>query len=107
MKRYVEGRDRFQTTLLPASLDDYVGEDNPVGAVDAFIDELDLARLGFARAEPADTVTQAPRLGDYPHMPITLQFAFHVRDLHRMGHTAERIAEKLGVSLEDVMEGWR
>jgi hypothetical protein len=28
--------------------DDYVGEDNPVRIVDAFIDELDLAVLGFA-----------------------------------------------------------
>jgi transposase len=55
MKRYVEGRDRSQTTLLPETLDDYVGEDNPVRAVDAFVTELDLVGLGFERAEPADT----------------------------------------------------
>ncbi|MGL4968173.1 MAG: IS5/IS1182 family transposase, partial [Inquilinus sp.] len=48
MKRFVEGRDRRQVTLLPDCLDDYVGEDNPVRAVEAFIEELDLAGLGFA-----------------------------------------------------------
>ncbi len=50
MKRYVEGGGRFQVTLLPEALDDYVGEDNPVRAVDAFVEELDLAGLGFGRA---------------------------------------------------------
>ena len=55
MKRYVEGRDRSQTALLPETLDDYVGEDNPVRAVDAFVAELDLGGLGFDRAEPANT----------------------------------------------------
>ena len=45
MKRFVEGQDRSQLILLPDCLDDYVGEDNPVRIVDAFIDELDLAVL--------------------------------------------------------------
>jgi transposase len=55
MKRYVEGRHRAQVTLLPETLDEYVREDNPVRAVDAFVEELDLVGLGFERAEPADT----------------------------------------------------
>lgn len=55
MPRYVEGSDRDQVTLLPECLDDYIGEDNPVRAVDAFVEELDLEALGFARASPAST----------------------------------------------------
>ncbi len=55
MTRYIEGRNRQQSFLLPESVDDYVGEDNPVRVVDAFVDELDLAALGFGRATPADT----------------------------------------------------
>ena len=55
MKRFVEGRDRNQSFLLPESVDDYVGDDNPVRVVDAFVDELNLAELGFGRATPADT----------------------------------------------------
>jgi transposase len=47
MKRIIEGQDRVQSFLLPESLDDFVNEDNPVRVIDAFVDELDLARLGF------------------------------------------------------------
>jgi transposase len=48
MKRFVEGADRRQATLLPDTLEDYVTEDNPVRVLDVFIDELDLGALGFA-----------------------------------------------------------
>jgi transposase len=48
MGRFVEGESRGERLLLPDCLDDYVGEDNLVRVVDVFIDELDLARLGFA-----------------------------------------------------------
>lgn len=55
MKRFVEGEDRSQVTLLPECLDDFVDEDNPVRLIDAFVDELDLVALGFERMEPAAT----------------------------------------------------
>lgn len=55
MTRYIAGRDRRQSFLLPKCVDDYVGEDNPVRVVDAFVDELSLAELGFGRATPVDT----------------------------------------------------
>ena len=55
MKRYVEGENRQQAAMFPERIDDYIGEDNPVRVVDAFVDELDLASLGFDRAEPAVT----------------------------------------------------
>ena len=47
MKRFIEGLDRSQTILLPECIDDYVDEDNPVRAVDAFVDMLDLSAIGF------------------------------------------------------------
>jgi transposase len=55
MKRYIEGEHRNQVNLLPECLDDYIAEDNPVRAVDAFVEELDLKGLGFVGAEPATT----------------------------------------------------
>lgn len=55
MKRFIEGADRNQVALLPECLDDYISEDNPVRAVDAFVEELDLKQLGFAGADPAMT----------------------------------------------------
>jgi transposase len=37
MKRFVEGMDRGQSTLLPECLDDLISEDNPVRAIDVFV----------------------------------------------------------------------
>jgi transposase len=55
MKRFVEGADRGQSTLLPECLDDFIDEINPVRAIDAFVAALDLGVLGFAGVEPAAT----------------------------------------------------
>jgi transposase len=55
MKRFIEGEDRTQITLMPETLDDYIAEDNPVRAVDAFVEELDLKALGFDSVDPALT----------------------------------------------------
>ena len=55
MKRFIEGSDRSQSTLLPECLDDWVEESNPVRVVDAFVDALILAELGFKDVEPAVT----------------------------------------------------
>jgi transposase len=55
MKRFVEGQDRRQSTLLPECLDDFITDDNPVRAVEVFIDELDLGALGFEGVVPETT----------------------------------------------------
>ena len=55
MKRFIEGTDRGQATLFPECLEDWVGDDNPVRVIDVFVDELDLAGLGFGRAVPEVT----------------------------------------------------
>ncbi|CAE6826381.1 IS1182 family transposase ISBusp4 [Paraburkholderia aspalathi] len=55
MGRFVEGAERSQTTLLPECLDDFIAEDNPVRIVDAFVEELELASLGFEGTTPAST----------------------------------------------------
>jgi transposase len=47
MSRFLEGDDRDQHALLPPSIEDYVGEDNPVRVIDAFVAALDLAAAGF------------------------------------------------------------
>ena len=55
MKRFIEGENRSQSTLFPERLDDYIAEDNAVRVVDAFVNKLDLKKLGFDRAEPSAT----------------------------------------------------
>ena len=55
MHRFIDGEDRMQPALLPHCLEDYVDEENPVRVIEAFIDELDLAALGFSGMTPAAT----------------------------------------------------
>ncbi len=55
MKRFVEGTDRGQSTLFPECLEDWIGEDNPVRVIDVFVEELDLAELGFGGVDPEAT----------------------------------------------------
>ena len=52
---HIVGHDRTQTLLLPESLDEYVGHDNPVRFIDAFVDGLNLTEAGFARVAPKQT----------------------------------------------------
>jgi hypothetical protein len=55
MKRFVEGVDRGQRTLFPDCLEDWIVEENSVRVIDAFVDELDLADLGFSGIDPEAT----------------------------------------------------
>jgi hypothetical protein len=55
MKRFVEGTDREQSTLFPECLADWIDENNPVQVIDVFVDELDLAELGFDGVTPEVT----------------------------------------------------
>jgi len=55
MKRFIEGTDRGQSTLFPEYLEDWIDENNSVRVIDVFVDELDLAQLGFYRVAPEVT----------------------------------------------------
>ena len=72
MKRFIQGENRVQSTLFPERLDEFIPEDSPVRAIDAFVDELDLGELGFDGVEPEDYRPASllgrlpPRFGRYP-----------------------------------------
>lgn len=55
MKRFVQSEARGQSTLFPECLDDFIAEDNPVRAIEAFVDTLDLRDLGFPGVDPHAT----------------------------------------------------
>jgi transposase len=55
MKWFVEQEERSQIILFSERLDDYVNEDNPVRVMDAFVEGLHLAALGFEDVTPAKT----------------------------------------------------
>lgn len=54
------GVSREQASLLPACVEDYVGSDNPVRAIEAYVEALDLVRLGFRHAERGGGAGQPP-----------------------------------------------
>jgi len=89
MKRFVKGEDRTQVTLLPECLDDYIAEDNPVRAIDAYVEELDLKQLGFAGADPAAT-------GRPAYHPVVLLKIYIYGYLNRIGSSRrlEREAQR-------------
>ena len=92
MGRFVEGEDRHQQTMLPACLEDYVAEDNPVRVVDAFIEELDLSALGFERVQPAAT-------GRPAYHPATLLKIYLYGYLNRI-QSSRRLEREAGRNVE-------
>ena len=51
---YVEGLNRKQTFLLPKTIEEYVETDNPVRFIDAYVNTLDMEKLGFTHSTPQD-----------------------------------------------------
>jgi len=83
MKRFIEGENRYQSTLFPESLEDYIAEDNAIRIVDAFVDKLSLQELGFERAEPSDT-------GRPGYQPATMLKIYIYGYLNRI-HSSRRL----------------
>lgn len=57
---FKSGESRDQPSLLPPRVEDYVGPDNPVRAIDSFVGALDLAKLGFQHADRGSGAGQPP-----------------------------------------------
>src|SRR6476646_3722842 len=89
MHRVIEGEDRMQQALLPNCLEDYVDQENPVRVIEVFIDELDLASLGFSGMTPAAT-------GRPAYHPSTLLKIYLYGYLNRIqsGRRLEREAQR-------------
>src|SRR5207302_4886838 len=88
MRRFVEGADREQTTLLPECLGDWVEESNPVRAVDVFVEALDLADLGFDGVQPLAT-------GRPAYHPSTLRKLYIYGYLNRV-QSSRRLEREAG-----------
>jgi len=55
MSHHIKGQSRTQATLFPEALDDFVTDENPVRVIDAFVDSVDLASLGFKKVKTKAT----------------------------------------------------
>jgi transposase len=92
MKRFIEGADRNQVMLLPESVEDYVGADNPVRIVEAFVEQLDLREMGFEGTDPLATGRPAY------HPAVMLKIYIYgylnrIQSSRRLEHEAQRNVE--------------
>jgi len=92
MKRFIEGADRTQVSLLPECLEDYVAEDNPVRVIEAFVEQLDLRDMGFEAVDPE--VTGRP--GFHPSVMLKIYlygYLNRVQSSRRLEHETQRNIE--------------
>jgi len=92
MSGYIEGADRGQSTLFPERLEDWIDENNPVRAVDAFVDALDLAALELDRAPPG-------RMGRPKYHPSMLLKLYIYGYLNRV-QSSRRLEREAGRNVE-------
>jgi len=96
MSGFIEGENRYQSTLFPERVDDYVEEDSVVRVIDVFIDRLDISGLGF-KAEPANT----GRPGYHPRTMLKIYVYGYLNQVHssrRLEREARRNVELMWLS---------
>jgi transposase len=101
------GASREQTSLLPPRIEDYVGPDNPVRAIESFVGALDLAKLGFRHADRG-----AEEVGQPPYDPADLLKLYlygyinQIRSSRRLEREACRNLELIWL-LKNLKPGYR
>ena len=91
MTDFIEGENRYQSTLFPERLDDYIAEDNAVRVIDVFVDELDLLGLGFR--------TEASALGRPAYAPAMMLKLYVYGYLNRV-QSSRRLERECGRNVE-------
>jgi transposase len=92
MPRFIEGEPRTQATLFPERIEDYIDEDNPVKALEAFVEMLDLEKLGFHGVNPKET-------GRPAYHPATMLKLYIYGYLNRIQST-RRLERETGRNIE-------
>jgi transposase len=101
------GESRDQASLLPARIEDYVGADNPVRAIEGFVCSLDLSKLGFRHADRG-----AEEAGQPPYDPADLLKLYlygyinQIRSSRRLEREACRNLELIWL-LKNLKPGYR
>src|SRR5712675_1211437 len=92
MMAHVTGQSRYQSTLFPEVLDEVVSVDDPVRVIDAFVETLDLAALGFSKVE-------AEMMGRPPYAPGDLLKLYIYGYLHRV-RSSRRLEAETGRNVQ-------
>ena len=91
---FKSGESRDQESLLPPRIEDYVGPDNPVRAIDSYVNALDLAKLGFRNAKRGGS-----GVGQPPYDPADLLKLYLYGYLNRI-RSSRRLKREAGRNLE-------
>jgi transposase len=89
---FIHGANRHEEILFPERLDDYIVEENPVRFIDAFVDNLNLATLGFQRAKPAATGRPAYHPADLLKLYFS-GYLYRLRSSRRLEQETHRNVE--------------
>src|SRR4026208_214566 len=89
-----QGLDRQQIYFLPERLEDYIGPDNPVRFLDAFVDTLDLAALGFVLPK------SDPRGRGAPAYPPAAMLKLYIYGYLHQVRSGRRLEAEAGRNLE-------
>ena len=89
---YIEGESREQRILFPEALDEYIGEDNAVRFIDAYVDGLQMEELGFKQTAPKET-------GRPPYDPRDLLKLYIYGYLNRL-RTSRMLERECGRNVE-------
>ncbi len=90
--KYIEGTNRYQLSYLPECIDDYILEENPVRIIEAFVESLELDRLGFSKTTP--NIKGRP-----PYNPKTLLKLYIYGYMNKIRST-RRLEKQAGINLE-------
>lgn len=92
MERYKESADRNQMNLLPMSFDDMIDVENPVRAIDAIVENMDIPNLGFKYAKTAAT-------GRKPYSPVDM-FKLYTYSYFNGIRSSRKIERECGRNIE-------
>src|SRR5512141_3347970 len=92
-RMFKRGDSRAQPSLLPPRIEDYVGPDNPVRAIDGFVNALDLVKLGFRHAN------RGVGAGQPPYDPSDLLKLYLYGYINRV-RSSRRLEREAGRNLE-------
>jgi transposase len=93
-RMFKTGESREQASLLPARIEDYVGADNPVRAIESFVCALDLAKLGFRHAARG-----SEEVGQPPYDPADL-LKLYLYGYTNQVRSSRRLEREAGCNLE-------
>src|ERR1700761_1501075 len=106
-RTFKTGESRDQGSLLPPRVEDYVGPDNPVRAIESFVCGLDLVKLGFRHAERGMEAMGQPPFDPADLLKLYLYgYINQVRSSRRLEREACRNLELIWL-LKNLRPGYR